>query len=122
MRRALFIFAITFLLVLLVYRRAPMNFFRAESGWYLSNSHADAETQRKFKADFFSRSYAGHYTPFAFLAEFGTAKAFGTNGTLWRLRQLVAVAAIGALLFAATTRSARPWVLRGSRMAQSRPP
>ena len=102
MRRALFIFAITFLLVLLVYRRAPMNFFRAESGWYLSNSHADAETQRKFKADFFSRSYAGHYTPFAFLAEFGTAKAFGTNGTLWRLRQLVAVAAIGALLFAAT--------------------
>ncbi|MBA2270676.1 MAG: hypothetical protein H0W20_08785, partial [Chthoniobacterales bacterium] len=89
---------------------------------YLSNSHADAETQRKFKADFFSWSYAGHYTPFAFLAEFGTAKAFGTNGTLWRLRQLVAVAAIGALLFAATYSTAWPWVLRGSRMAQSRPP
>lgn len=99
MRRALIVFAITFLMVLLVYRRVPMNFFRAESGWYLSNSHADADTQRTFKANFFKTSYAGHYTPFGFLAEFATAKAFGTNATLWRVRQLIALALIGALLF-----------------------
>ena len=46
MRQAAIIFVLSFLLVALVYRKAPTAFFRAESGLYLCASHSDEATQR----------------------------------------------------------------------------
>lgn len=99
MRRAVIVFLATLLLVAAVYRRVPINFFRAESGWYLFMSHADAETQRQCVRNFFTTSYGGHYTPLMFLAEFATAKLAGASQSFWRWRQLVALALIGTTLF-----------------------
>ena len=97
-RRAVVIFAFSLVLVASVYRHTPINFFRAESGWYLVQSHSSEETQRRFERDFFAHSYAGHYTPLAFLAEFQTAKIVGTNESFWKWRQILALAVIGAAL------------------------
>jgi len=97
-RRALVIFALSFVLVAAVYRHTPINFLRAESGWYLAQSHSSEEIQRRFERDFFAGSYGGHYTPLALLAEFKTAKIVGTNESIWKWRQILALALISAAL------------------------
>jgi hypothetical protein len=97
-RRAVVIFALTLLLVAAVYRKTPINFLRAESGWYLMQSHSSEETQERFQRDFFAHSYGGHYTPLAFLAEFETAKFVGTFESFWKWRQILALALVGAAL------------------------
>ena len=97
-RRALLLFLLSFVLTAAIYRHTPMNFLRAESGWYLQLSHSSDEIQRRFQHDFFTTSYGGHYAPLAFLAEFETAKIVGTNASFWKWRQILAVAVIGAAL------------------------
>ena len=97
-RRAVTICALSLVLVAAVYRDTPINFLRAESGWFLTQSHSSAESRERFQRDFFTRSYGGHYTPFAFLAEFQTAKLVGTNESFWKWRQILALAVIGAAL------------------------
>lgn len=92
------IFALALVLVAAVYRDTPINFLRGESGWFLAQSHSSAEIRQRFQRDFFARSYGGHYTPIAFLAEFQTAKIVGTNESLWKWRQILALAVIGAAL------------------------
>lgn len=99
MRRALLIFVLCFAAVFAVYRKAPVSFLRAESGWYLAISHCDPGIQYRFQRRFFEVSYGGHYTPLAFVAEFQTAKLFGTNAVLWRVRQFLALAALGTAVF-----------------------
>src|SRR5205807_7521376 len=107
MRRVLLVFALTVLIVSAVYRRVPIAFLRAESGWFLCLSHSDEATQRATVRGFFTHSSAGHYTPLAFFTEFTTAKIVGTSRTFWRWRQLLAVAAVAAALFAMVVAIAR---------------
>ena len=102
-RRALLLFLLSFVLTAAIYRHTPMNFLRAESGWYLQLSHSSEEVQRAFKHDFFTTSYGGHYAPLAFLAEFETAKIVGTNASFWKWRQILAVAIVGAMLAGAVS-------------------
>jgi hypothetical protein len=104
MLRIALVFAICLLASFLVYRRAPIQFLRAESGLYLSVSHSDVATQKRFTKKFFTESYGGHYTPFAFLAEFETARRVGTSRSIWRWRQIIAVAMVAALSFTALSR------------------
>src|SRR4051794_31850686 len=99
MRRALLVFAVIFLIVAVVYCRVPILFLRAQSGWLLCLSHSDEATQRPVVRGFFTDSYAGHYTPLAFFTEFTLAKIVGTSRTFWRWRQLLALSAVGAVLF-----------------------
>ena len=107
MRRALLVFALTVVIVGAVYRRVPIAFLRAESGWFLCLSHSDDETQRAMVRSFFTQSSAGHYTPLAFFSEFETAKIVGTSRNFWKWRQLLAVSVVGAALFAMVAAIAR---------------
>jgi hypothetical protein len=97
-RRAVLIFVVAFLAVASVYRKTPVNFLRAESGWFLAQSHSTKENLDRFERGFFVHSYAGHYTPLAFLAEFKTAELVGTNESFWKWRQILAVAMVAALV------------------------
>jgi hypothetical protein len=99
MRRALLVFVFTFLIVAAIYRRVPISFLRAESGWFLWTSHSGESVQQSIVRGFFVHSSAGHYTPLAFFGEFTMAKIAGTSRTFWRWRQLTAASAIGAALF-----------------------
>jgi hypothetical protein len=101
MRRVLIVFLVALALVAIVYRRVPINFFRAESGTFLSLSHSSAEIQQQRVKIFFTTSYGGHYTPLAFLAEFQCAKIAGPARWFWRWRQLFVLALVGAGLFVA---------------------
>ena len=105
--RTLLIFVVSLLVIGAVYRRVPSNFLRAESGWYLVHSHADDATRRAAAKELASYSFNGHYTPVAFLAEFQMARWIGTNGTLWRARQILALAVAAAGVFAFATAVAR---------------
>jgi hypothetical protein len=98
-RRAVLIFVVAFLAVASIYRKTPVSFLRAESGWFLAQSHSTKENQERFVRGFFAHSYAGHYTPFAFLAEFKTAQFVGPNESFWKWRQIVTVAIVAALVF-----------------------
>jgi hypothetical protein len=95
---ALGIFVGCAVVVATVYRRAPINFLRAESGWFLREAHADDRTRQAFEAEFFTHSYNGHYTPLAFVAEARTARLLGTAGEWWRARQIIALSAVAAIL------------------------
>lgn len=95
-RRVFIILVLSFVLIAAVYRKTPMNFLRAESGWFLIQAHSDPESRQRFQKGFFLASYAGHYTPLAFLAEFQMARIAGTNESIWKWRQILALALIGA--------------------------
>jgi hypothetical protein len=95
-RRVFIVVVLSFVLIAAVYRKTPMNFFRAESGWFLRQAHSDAESRQRFQKGFFLSSYGGHYTPLAFVAEFQMAKIAGTNESIWKWRQILVLALIGA--------------------------
>ena len=97
-RRALIVFLLSFVLIAAVYRRTPMNFLRAESGWFLFHAYSTPEIQQHFQKGFFLASYGGHYAPLAFRAEFETAKIAGTNESIWKWRQILALTLISAAL------------------------
>lgn len=98
--RALLIFLTALLVVFAVYRRSPSHFLRAESGSYLILSHSDAQTRRASEIELVRYSFNGHYTPLAFLAEFRIARLIGTNGKIWRARQIIVLALVAAGVFA----------------------
>ena len=98
MRRGLIILVLSFVLIAAVYRRTPMNFLRAESGWFLFHAYSTSEIQQHFQKGFFLASYGGHYAPLAFGAEFETAKIAGTNESIWKWRQILALTLISAAL------------------------
>jgi hypothetical protein len=97
-RRALVVLLLSFVLVAAVYRKTPMNFLRAESGWFIYHAHSDPETQSRFQKIFFTGSYGGHYAPLAFCAEFQMARIAGTNESIWKWRQILALVLVGAAL------------------------
>ena len=98
MRRSLIILVLSFVLLAAVYRRTPMNFLRAESGWFLFHAYSTSEIQQHFQKGFFLASYGGHYAPLAFRAEFEMAKVAGTNESIWKWRQILALTLISAAL------------------------
>jgi hypothetical protein len=97
-RRGFIILVLSFVLIAAVYRRTPMNFLRAESGWFLFHAYSSSEIQQHFQKGFFLASYGGHYAPLAFGAEFEMAKVAGTNESIWKWRQILALTLIGAAL------------------------
>lgn len=87
------------ILTALVYRHTQSNFLRAESGWYLFLSHSDPSVQHGFEKVLLTKSFHGHYAPFAFLAEFATAKLVGTHAGFWKWRQISVLALLATMLF-----------------------
>jgi hypothetical protein len=85
--------------VVIVYRKAPITFFRAETGDWLLVAHGSAEAQNKLVREFWTTSSHGHYTPLAFTAEFFFTKWADTGSWLWRARQQGAVALVAAAFF-----------------------
>lgn len=77
-----------------------MNFLRAESGAYLIASRSGLEAQQAIRREFLHSSPNGHYTPLAFRAEFEFAKLAGTNGDIWRARQIAVLAMVATAVFA----------------------
>lgn len=93
------IFLSWLILTTFVYRHTQSNFLRAESGWYLFLSQSAPAVQYNFEKDALTKSFSGHYTPFAFLAEFATAKLIGTHAGFWKWRQITVLALLATLLF-----------------------
>ena len=87
--------------VAVVYRKAPITFFRAETGHWLVVAHTSAEAQNQLVREFWTTSSHGHYTPLAFTAEFFFTKWADTGSWLWRARQHGAVALVAAGVFIA---------------------
>jgi hypothetical protein len=86
------IFLLWWILAALVYRHTPINFLRAESGWYLFLSHSSPLVQHNTEKDFWTTSFNGHYAPLAFRAEYETAKLVGTHASFWKWRQITVLA------------------------------
>src|ERR1700730_5391881 len=93
------IFLLWWILTALVYRHTQSNFLRAESGWYLFLSHSAPNVQHAFEKELLTKSFTGHYAPFAFLAEFATAKLIGTHAGFWKWRQITILALLATMLF-----------------------
>jgi hypothetical protein len=93
------IFLLWWILTAFVYHQTQSNFLRAESGWYLFLSQSTLAIQHDFEKDALTKSYHGHYTPLAFLAEFTTAKLIGTHAAFWKWRQITVLALLATILF-----------------------
>lgn len=93
------IFILWWILTALVYDHTESNFLRGESGWYLFLSHSAPAVQHDFERVLLTKSFNGHYTPFAFLAEFATAKLIGTQAGFWKWRQITLLALVATILF-----------------------
>jgi hypothetical protein len=100
------IFLLWWILTALVYRHTQSNFLRAESGWYLFLSHSSPVVQHNTEKDFWTTSFNGHYAPFAFRAEYETAKLAGTHAWFWKWRQITVLALLATLLFQCARNSA----------------
>src|ERR1700682_2082768 len=85
--------------VVIVYHRAPITFFRAETGSWILIAHSSPEAQSKLVREFWTTSSLGHYIPLAFTAEFIFTKWADTGSWLWRARQQGAVALVAAAFF-----------------------
>ena len=93
------IFLFWWLLSAGVYRQTTSNFLRAESGWLLLLSHSSPDMQHGFVKVVLTKNLYGHYAPFAFLAEFQTAKLAGTRASFWKWRQITVLALLATALF-----------------------
>src|SRR5436190_19794677 len=93
--RAANVAVMVFLVLSVVYYRAPIAFLRGESGLYLWISQTGELMQHRFQREFFTWSYRGHWVPLAFLTEFWTTKLIGPRGTIWHYRQLLLLTAVG---------------------------
>lgn len=93
------IFLSWWILTALVFDDTQSNFLRGESGWFLFLSHSASAVQHDFEKTLLTTSFNGHYTPFAFLAEFATGKWIGTRAGFWKWRQITVVALLATMLF-----------------------
>jgi hypothetical protein len=100
------IFLLWWILTAFVYHQTQSNFLRAESGWYLFLSQSTPAIQHEFEKDALTKSFDGHYTPLAFLAEFATAKLIGTNAGFWKWRQITVLALLATVMFLCARKSA----------------
>jgi len=101
------IFLLWWALTAIVYSRIESNFLRAESGWYLFLSRSSPETQKNFLGILATRTFTGHYTPIAFIAEFKTAKFVGATPAFWKWRQVTVAALLATVLFSLIRDSCR---------------
>ncbi|PWU00635.1 MAG: hypothetical protein C5B51_24785 [Terriglobia bacterium] len=81
------------------YRHLHIAMFLGESGYLQNVAASNAQVLRVIEHDWFRYNYNGHYIPLAFNAELLTTKLFGTNETLWKLRQLGLVSLLGVAVF-----------------------
>jgi len=73
------------ILITVAYYHTNIVFLRAESGWYQAISQLPHRHQY---FSYFTESYHGHYTPFAFAAEIELSHWFGPRENPWKWRQL----------------------------------
>ncbi len=90
-----------------IYWKAPCNFLRAESGYYLNISHDSSAVQHTFLREVATKNYNGHYTPLADAAEFSFAKIAGTKSKPWKNRQLLLVTLLAVTTFLVAVTSTR---------------
>lgn len=105
------IFLLWLALTAIVYSKVESNFLRAESGWYLFLSKSSPASQQDFVRVLATRTFAGHYTPIAFIAEFETAKWVGATPAFWKWRQIAVAALLATILCGLVTDSCRLWSL-----------
>src|SRR4051812_40483682 len=101
------IFLLWWVLTAIVYSKVESNFLRAESGWYLFMSKSSAAWQKDFLGILATRTFIGHYTPVAFIAEFETAKIVGATPAFWKWRQITVVALLATVLYGLVKNSCR---------------
>lgn len=89
------------------YHRTNITFFRAESGWYQFLSHEQPQVRRNYVAFFFTHSYHGHFTPFAFATEFALTRLAGPHENFWKWRQLFALSLVASAIFLLVCAAAR---------------
>jgi hypothetical protein len=93
------IFLLWWILTAFVYRHTQSNFLRAESGWYLFVSHSTPAVQHGFEKTLLTKSFNGHYAPFARVAEFATARLVGTHAGFWKWRQITVLGVLATMVF-----------------------
>jgi hypothetical protein len=101
------IFLLWWALTVIIYSRIESNFLRAESGLYLLVSKSPPAIQKDFLRKSTRSTYSGHYTPIAFVAEFGTAKLVGAMPVFWKWRQITVVALLATVLYSLVRDSCR---------------
>jgi hypothetical protein len=101
------IFLFWWVLTAIVYWKIESNFLRAESGWYLFMSKSSPAWQKDFLGILATRTFIGHYTPIAFIAEFETAKFVGATPAFWKWRQITVAALLAAVLYGLVNDSCR---------------
>ena len=87
-------FLVALALMYLVYGRAHMLFFRAESGWLLIEKQRGWAGLLDWTRFVLTTSYSGHYTPLFFVPEILWTFVCGTSEAWWRLRQMAAMAVV----------------------------
>jgi hypothetical protein len=97
--KRLSIFLLWWALTAVVYSKIESNFLRAESGWYLFMSKSSPAWQKDFLGILATRTFIGHYTPLAFMAEFETAKLVGATPAFWKWRQITVAALLATVLY-----------------------
>jgi hypothetical protein len=105
--QSLAIFLLWWVLTALVYSKVESNFLRAETGWYLFMSKSSPGWQKDFLGILATRTFIGHYTPIAFIAEFETAKLAGATPAFWKWRQITVAALLATVLFSLFKNSCR---------------
>lgn len=96
--KLLAVFLLWWALTALVYSKVESNFLRAESGWFLFMSKSSPAWQKDFLGILATRTYNGHYTPIALMAEFETAKLVGAMPAFWKWRQITMAALLATVL------------------------
>src|SRR3954471_15285240 len=105
--RLLAVFLLWWALTAIVYSRVESNFLRAESGWYLFLSKSSPAWQKDFLGILATRTFIGHYTPIAFMAEFETAKLVGATPAFWKWRQITMAGLLATVLYSLVRDSCR---------------
>lgn len=92
------------IVIIAAYYRTNIVFLRAESGFYQQISQSP---HRHGLIHYFSDSYHGHYTPFAFAAEIELSHWFGPREAPWKWRQLTGFVILATCLSATVYAAAK---------------
>jgi hypothetical protein len=104
--RIALIYGCWFALVAWCYHRTPINFLRAESGWYQFSARDTPARQQQFVRSLFKESHNGHYAPLAFWLELEQTKLAGTRAGYWKWRAIALISLLGLTLFLLAMRAA----------------
>jgi len=104
--RIVLIYGCWFALVAWCYHRTPINFLRAESGWYQFSARDTSARQQQFVRSLFTTSHNGHYAPLAFWLELEQTKIAGASAGYWKWRAIALISLLGLTLFLLARRAA----------------